>query len=293
VSLAALGCGAVPDEGGSANAVGPPEAVGTVGQEVKTCRRGIEIIKGQWQAGESSKVIASTSTHICALHRVQGSFRDGLENVFVRPLGNDWVLGGVSWQPDVNAVAWCAERACFTRPFGDSISGTVSADAARVEELCSFTHSNPTTLGDSATMISSFTGRFDGRGEHVFVEQDMWGDETSYISAEACSSGIAVGAHSYFAGRPRQPTKFVQLNGAKEFFVDASTGPLTWWLVRADQAYCYLSDISGKFVSTFDRIDLAPVSTGGVMYWRLDVTSTAGSGGQSPRAGARCMYYSQ
>jgi hypothetical protein len=295
VSLAVFGCGATPDEIGRANAGGHEEEVGTIGQEIKTCRRGTEIIKGQWQAGDPTKAIAPVSTHVCALHRVQGSFRGSGESVWVSRDANNWLMGGTSQQPGVNSVAWCVERACFTKPFGDSISGGFEAESSAFRGLCGFTGTDDTVTGDWATMLTGVKGRLDSRGDHAYIDQDMFGDEKSYLNAQACGvSYLNASAYAYFAGRPRQPNKFWQLNGQKEFFADAWNGPRTLTLARADEAYCYLSDISGRFVVPGDRIDLAPVSTGGVMSWRLDVTyGSLDSQDQAPRAGARCMYYNQ
>jgi hypothetical protein len=235
----------------------------------------------------------NASDTICALHKMQGDFEGGGEIVrtFVDPNTGRWVLEGSSQQSGVAAQAFCARRSCFAGDSGFQIVSPEFAVNTQFPLGCA-SRSAFTFFGDAATMLTGISGRFNGRGEFARVIQNPNPASNSQLQANACEGSTVIAfAHSLFSGNAAtEPAKFF----GPEVFVDAWFGPTSVDLAPTSQAFCYLSNVSGKFSGggEFIRLDVV-IGPNGTEVWRLRAQGLNSPVSQRPRGAARCMLYNQ
>jgi hypothetical protein len=235
-------------------------------------------------------VMMPVSEGICFLQGVTGKFRGGGENVWVRNNGSNWELNGTSLQQDVSARAMCVPFSAIQgADQGFSyLKGTASAWVTNRPECSWWESCNPhagqaqALFGrDGFCYLTGMGGRFDGGGESVqvhalnparwelFASTMAW---SGYIRGEA--GCIALHGHSSL-----RTTNIVRRYGWLQ-------GEPFRQLPNADEAFCVLSLIQGRFAGWGETVEI---------YHNPDLTQWLG--GSSYQAGimgeASCLYYNQ
>lgn len=284
--------------GGTAVDIERGEHIAALAQELNSCLTPKVEWNQAWYPSGFALRLQPSGTHVCALHRVQGNFRGDGESlrVYIDPNDGYWYLQGTSHQQGVDGTASCVRRSCFS---GDAPNENWLSGESRVETFYPKTGCISRAVdmwwGDAATLITGFSGRFDGRGEKIQIFQSPNPNTPSQLIGITCGGDAIAYGYSFFVGAPGgiNPVKlWTNSSGQTESTVDSVDGPWQLDLARTDQAFCYFSEVGGKFRGDGEWASLNAVQSGGGEVWRL------AAGGlttwvERPYARARCVMYDQ
>jgi hypothetical protein len=262
------------------------------------------------------------STHLCVLTRVQGKFLSLAEEVRLSIENSNgvatWRLRGKSLQPSVGATAMCFDKSLFlTSGVGSSFDVNALVPGAwYTGGSCSVVSkfgSNPGWQGlnrTSFTMIAGMAGGFFGSGNLVRAAQAtsmIVPNNNNMARVQACANPTRDDGFNNVDGwftsfrtadlteklplfkGPAISNGILSVGNASQIKVFKASGPYgTSTGVNADEAFCGITHIEGKFSGGAEKVELSIGSDG---KWFFHAPSQSAGGGV--KAEARCYVRDQ
>jgi hypothetical protein len=261
--------------------------------------------------------------HLCALSGVEGplaSEDDAVSLAFDESTyEGGQVARGVRWilsaSAGARATAWCARVQCFVdvEAAGKSLSGPLEVPSPRAP-IRPFTVAGVADCneqagalweGDASAYVTELQGTWSSRDQRVslVIPSQVCADArtgcmyTTFYLRNCASSGV-IGArgHSYIAGIPHQPARFVGPMGTgtigevSEFVADTRYERFLT-LTDGTSGICMLTGFSGSLARAGDSVDIVPMRDElGRLVWTMSVRA-AGEPGIEARA--LCYTYEQ
>lgn len=281
---------------------------------------------GPFEIGASDPMrsleLPPVNQYLCALNSIEGPFAaadDSASLAFDESTHFDGhVDRGVRWilsaSPGARATAWCARVECFVDDdlAAVSLSGPLEAlpphTPMRPFEVAGGGECTPLTgwlwQGDASSYITELKGAWASREQRVsiaiptFVCADgRTSCEDATFHLRNCGSSV-VGArgHSYIAGIPHRPARFVGPTGTGivrdvgEFVADSRDQSFLT-LTAGPNGMCMLTGFAGSLARAGDSVDVVPMRDElGLVVWTMRVRAASEAGIE---ARARCYTYAQ
>jgi hypothetical protein len=277
-----------PDGGSSsgltATAAGPAASPSNSGAYLTVAAAPAGITFHSWYQGLRPTAMIPVSRGLCFLQGVAGKFRGAGERVFIYNSGGYWLLSGTSQQKGVSARAMCVP---FNAIRGaHSFTYTVQPAWVWVRAgscgiwACGIAAERELHLNDTSNFcyLTGMGGKFNGLRERVSmpIRGGRWrlnvltGVERGYLRGEA--GCIKINGRS----NPRMTSIYHPY--------EWQSGKIYQRLPDADQAFCALNTIQGKFDHEGQSIQI--FRFGRQQY-------LGGSSRQQAIAKASCFYYNQ
>lgn len=260
-------------------------------------------------AGNVGMTLAADENHFCALSHISGKFMGGGEyvRVYVPTGASRWKLETGSQQDHLAAGATCVHKQSFAYRPGtqywrspefsvSSLVGSSLTGRCGPAPLSSY-RETATWWGDAFTVLTGFRGKLDGAAEVVNIMQSAQPYAPSYISSAVgqCDALVSGQAHAYFVGTPHVGERpvFMGPRGsgladvAGEYHLRASQQQRSLVLARSDEAWCYLTGVSGRFKGGGEVVQMVRETHQGQMRWVLRAQHQGAQGDVA--AWARCV----
>jgi hypothetical protein len=254
----------------------------------------LSLVQGYWHQSMNHPVaLVPASDAFCYLTGLGGKFIGEGEHVSVT-IHDDgwWYLDGSSGQQDVHGMAACARWGDFaaTPERNYSLLYTAAAwDDSAAGPLWPHEHQAaavPMWDRNSFCMLTGFKGALNGPGEHVYInpgapdfvlDVDNWVGSWIYTGTTGyanCAYLGQVGEVAYVGGDP---------SSLGQYYWNQGDYQVT--MARTDEAICFLTGITGRFMGIGEEVEIAEDRG----FWVL----RGKSGQNSVGARARCVAANQ
>jgi hypothetical protein len=253
-----------------------------------------------WSQGSAAKFLASASTHVCVLTKLQGDFDGGGEKVVVYQSGGNWYLGGSSAQSGIGGTAYCFAINRFYSANPSWAWHDADKYVDRYGTGLNTASAHP-FLGDAITFINGFSGRLQYARDQIFVVQSSGPYTPNNAYAEMGRSGAVARNHfmSFYAGTTQGTLAKFWYNAT--YRADSSLrcvnsyGDYEVPMAPVNDAMCVFTQIGngGNWDGGAERVDIYPKVAGGVETWYLRARSGYCGNERKTSAEARCFKRDQ